>query len=590
LSVGSSPTRNASERAAPETGSLDPGPARSSHLDDPVSGFTPLEDGRLLEEPAERLPTREPGSGRGAEGAATTPEKPVSLKSFFSDTAVFGLVDVIDKSIGLALMFVLTYLMVPADYGVLNIYGATLQILSLSAALGIQTTFFRFHTEAPNDDERRRMLSTALWFALTNSLLVLTAFVLLTPWLAPLLFGESGSAAGWLCICVAIASFLDIATSMGVSRLQADGMTRRFFVIEVIAILTIRVTGFGLIVAGYGFWGWILGQIFGQIIHAGLMFVYAFDGWGRTFDGPLARRMYLFGWSLMPMALSHWVMRGSDKYMINGLAADPIEGKRQVGFYSIGERISSIMDFVGMAFNLGWRRFAYKNIHHPDGPGLMARGMTLFSLIGGYVCIGLTLLGDDLMHWVLNRDYSPGLDVIPMLTLGSLCWGLSNIVETALYTGNRVHRLAIINIVASLLNVVMNRLFIPGVPALGIPAWGIFGAGLATFLGQFLKFLLVWRMSYATKPIPYEFRRLALIATVLTGTLVVGGLFHPAWLGRLVGSENGGWLISTLIQGTLLAAVPPLFWFLPFLFPEERLMLRAGLDRLRSRVTGSAAG
>src|SRR5690606_37793731 len=105
--------------------------------------------------------------------------------------------------------------------------------------------------------------------------------------------------------------------------------------------------------------------------------------------------------------------------------------------YGVGHRISSIMQLINTAFLLGWRRFAYKNIHHPDGPRLLARGVTLFSLAGGYGALGLSLLGDDLTYWVVDAKFHPGIVVIVPLTWSTFAWGLSDIACIGLHKAKR---------------------------------------------------------------------------------------------------------------------------------------------------------
>jgi O-antigen/teichoic acid export membrane protein len=364
---------------------------------------------------------------------------------------------------------------------------------------------------------------------------------------------------------------------MGVAKLRVDGRSRRFLAIQTLQICLVRFMAFGLILLGFGEFGWIYGQLFGLAVTACAMWFFAYGDFDGSFDRALAPKLYRFCWSLMPMALSNWVMRGSDQYMINWCASSKDEGLKQNGLYGVGSRISSIMDFVGMAFNLGWQRFAFKNIRHDDGPRLMARGVTLFLLVAGYGALGLCLLGDDLVYWMLRKDYFAGTRIIPILTLASFLWATSNVVETALYTSNRVSLLGVINIAAAVTNILLNFIL--------IPRYGYQGAAIATALTMAIKLLIVWRESYRTLKIPYEFRRLAMVAAVFLCAYGLGQIVRQPNVAALFGtSERVGWLISTVIQGLIAFAAPFTFLVIPFFSADERLKIRSIERKIESML------
>src|SRR5690606_13490209 len=113
-------------------------------------------------------------------------------------------------------------------------------------------------------------------------------------------------------------------------------------------------------------WGWIVGELLGLCITLVLMLYVGLHGIRWTYDRPAAREMIPYSASLVPAAVSHWVMTSCDSYMLKLLSS-----LSAVGYYGVGQRISSIMQLINTAFNLGWRRFAFKNIHHEDGPRLL---------------------------------------------------------------------------------------------------------------------------------------------------------------------------------------------------------------------------
>jgi O-antigen/teichoic acid export membrane protein len=271
-----------------------------------------------------------------------------------------------------------------------------------------------------------------------------------------------------------------------------------------------------------------------------------------------------YGATLVPIALSHWVMVGCDKYMIRELTTSP-DPLAQIGFYSVGERISSMMQLVNMAFLLGWRRFAFRNMHLEDGPRLLSRGVTLFALTAGYGALGLILLGDDLVYWTMRR-YAAGMHVIAPLTLSVMFWGFGEVMSVGLHKAQRTLLLAWLNVIAAILNVVLNFFL--------IPPFGIAGAAGATLVCQFLKSLLVWRSAQSAFRIPVEYRRLILAAGLFVGVYVAGRVL-----------DSFGWTAATLSQTFLVVAVPVALYAGGFFRVEERRQI----DRVLELLTGGRA-
>ena len=152
------------------------------------------------------------------------------------------------------------------------------------------------------------------------------------------------------------------------------------------------------------------------------------------------------------------------------------------------------MVLVHMAFMISFKRFAFRNMHLPEGPALLARGIMLFVVGGGYAALGLALLGDDLTHWLLPSSYAAGMRVIPALTLAALFSGLADISDIGLHKAKRPLHISGLTTMMALLNVELNLLL--------IPSYGISGAAGATLVSQLCRALVIWWYSQQAFRIP----------------------------------------------------------------------------------------
>ena len=322
--------------------------------------------------------------------------RPVSIRRFLSETAIYGLLDIADKAIGLLLLPLTTYILVPADYGILSLFGTSLQFLSLIIGLGMQSTFIRFYAEKHEKSHQLAVLNTVFAIAACSAFLWLAILFSLSKVLSQALFDQDSIS---LVILLGVNATLDVHNTLGMCRLRMDGQLVPFFWISIASTLCKRGIGVLLMLLGYGAFGWIIGELIGLTLTAVLIWLNALTGLSFRVDRTLVVTLLLFGVNFVPISASHWLMLSSDKYMIKELMDDGSGevGATYVGYYGVGERISSILSLVVMAFTMGWQRFAYHNIHLPDGPRLIAKSGTLYVSMIGYVAMALALLGDDLI-------------------------------------------------------------------------------------------------------------------------------------------------------------------------------------------------
>ena len=112
-------------------------------------------------------------------------------------------------------------------------------------------------------------------------------------------------------------------------------------------------------------------------------------------------------------------------------------------------------------------------------------------------------------------------------------------------TGRTVHSM-IGQTAGAVANIVLDPVFIFGIPALGIPAMGIAGAAIATVIGQFLGAAIVWFFNFTQNPdVHLKLKYLIPQKEILSGILTVG---IPAIIMNSIGSiMNFG--MNQILQG-----------------------------------------
>lgn len=490
----------------------------------------------------------------------------IPVRRFLSDTVVYGVGDTFDRAIGLVLLPITTAWMSPSQYGLLNQFSAMTEILFYLIALGMHTSFFRHYTEAIDSNQKRQILSVTFWTVTTMALVV---SLLLGPFCRFWSFVAFQSPDFWYFILLALPwTYTSVLISLGHCRLQADGRAFVFLGVSLSQSLVTRSLALLLLFFGLEALGWVAGSIIGQTI-AVVAFVYlAFSGVSIRFDRSLIRKVVPYGVILLPTAISTWLMYGVTKILMGWIFAwqgheDP---QGEVGLYSVGERISQIMFIMNLAFVLGWRRFAFSNMHHPDGQRLLGTGVTIFVLISAYAGVGLIALGDDLLRWLIATKYWDGIVVIPYLTLAGFFWGVGEVMNIGMHKAQKTKLLGSLYFMAAALNMLL--LFI-------LTWWldmGILGPAIGLMICEFLKMALLFWSAQRVYRLHIRYRPLILAASVYVPILILCFECFPNTT-----------VSTTVIQVVLIALSPVLLLGVGLCIPSERAAIVDLFDRLRSR-------
>jgi O-antigen/teichoic acid export membrane protein len=110
------------------------------------------------------------------------------------------------------------------------------------------------------------------------------------------------------------------------------------------------------------------------------------------------------------------------------------------------------------------------------------------------------LAGKSLIH----PSFWSGLPVVPVVTLGYLFNGLYFVMLAPLMLDKRTVAVSAATWAGALVNLALNWLLIPRL--------GMMGAAWATLAAYAAMAAAVWALGRASRPVPYEWKRLALLA------------------------------------------------------------------------------
>ena len=483
----------------------------------------------------------------------------VSLKRLASESVIYGLAKIVDPMIGFLLLPIVTAILRPSDFGLINLFTAISAVVFTFGSLGIHQAFLRFFTEDESTPVRAKLLGTSLMLAIGYWLFWWPLGIAAAKPFARILFESSQPALIYALLAI---GFVETIDSLGCNALQASGRAKSYLVSTLAGTFSIRGLALAFILGGAGAWGWILGEAIGRVIAMVVIAMLVFRQIRPRIDFGRAKTMAIYGGHLVPAMLSFYVMGITDKLLIRWLLPNWSEA---IGFYAVGERIAAIMHLANMAIILGWQRFAFQNMHHEGGGQMIARGLRLYVILAGLALTALITLGDDLLWAVIHPSFAPGFKIIIPLTIAAFLGGLANLCDVGLHRSKRPGLISVITTMAAVVNIAANFAM--------IPRFGIAGAAYATVLSQLFRLIVVFAASQKMFRLPMRWPAITMAIAAYGGVFFIANQFERGPL-----SWSGPWLEPIAQSAVLLAATASLPWW-PVWSDDDRQAMKTTLRK-----------
>lgn len=443
---------------------------------------------------------------------------------FAKRVGLSGITNFIVSMRALILIPILTKLLGVAEYGIWSQTIVTVSFIAPLAILGIVSGMGRYlASEKDRDMIREGFYSTFYSIILINSTLGIIVYIF-APQISTLIFG------GTALIIIKIMAF--ILLFEGLNQLLIN-FFRIFERIKKYSFFTITQTLAEIafisysIFQGYGIEGAVFSLLFVKIIIFVLMFVTVINEIGILINPRFSEiRSYLrFGLPLVPSSLFVWIVNSSDRYVIGYFM-----GIESVGIYSAAYGIGSviIMFLAPIAFILPYALYkSYDEGKLDDVKLYLEYSLKYFLIISIPAVVGLTILSKQILMILTTKEFiATGSQIIPVISLSVLLYGVIVIVSQILAVSKNTRKLAEVWIASGILNFVLNIVFVPKI--------GIIGAAIATLITFIFALVIMYHISLKLIKMPIDFYSIAkIIAASALMALIISRIMPTNTLGTL---------------------------------------------------------
>jgi len=188
-----------------------------------------------------------------------------------------------------------------------------------------------------------------------------------------------------------------------------------------------------------------------------------------------------FSLPLLPYALSGEILGQFSRLAINYL-----QGAGDAGLYSLGNSIGAMLNLVWVSLQSAWIPSYYARMNEGE---YASRDRELTKIVHFFVfaaCAGV-LFGRDVGRILSAQSFHQALDIVPLIVLGQMYYGLFQIYALSINYAKSTHYLSLVVVSAGLINILLNLLM--------IPLYGYMGGAVAILISYLCLLLMGWYVS-----------------------------------------------------------------------------------------------
>ncbi|MFQ5769231.1 MAG: lipopolysaccharide biosynthesis protein [bacterium] len=437
------------------------------------------------------------------------------IKNIIKHSSVYSFSNILSKSIGFLLIPVYTRYLTPSDYGTLEILSITSQVLIIICTLGIGNGLLRVYLyDCKNQDEQKQATTAAYLFITFMSLLIFGLAIILASNISELAF-DSSKLSFWF-IIVFISGLLSVNNVIPMRVYRAERQSVKFTFVNLSKFILVLLSNIYFVVyLRLGVVGVLYGSLIGAAFAFGLNFVFVRNYFTRKFSFVQIKKMFRFGFPLLPAMLALWIITSTDKYLLAQYSS-----LHDLGLYSMGLRFAVIFEIVfRMPFDTNWPSICFPLAKQENAKQEFSKIFTYYLLAGSFLALTLALLAKPAIHIMTTHDYYESYQVVPILVAAFMFRGISSNIGIGIWLSGKTEYQALIMIGASVMNILLNFIL--------IPIWGTMGAATATIISFMVMAFAHYTISQKLFPVKYEALRIIKLGVAFSLPLILYYLYSP---------------------------------------------------------------
>jgi len=251
--------------------------------------------------------------------------------------------------------------------------------------------------------------------------------------------------------------------------------------------------------------GIFFGLLISKIIFVIIGFILIKQFFSLSFSLDQCKQMLYYSIPLVPSVISGWLQNQANRFVLISTVT-----LSDMGIFSLGARIASIMTLIQMVFRAAWLPHSVKLMEMEDSDKVYGKVLKYYLLGMGSLAIIIILFAKELVFLFGGEKYKGASLILSLLAIGYLYLGSLNIIGV----GNHIVKKTYYITIGSFTGGIVNVFFL----YLTVYHLGIISAAISFVLGSITTFIIVLLSAQKNRFIPYNYFHLILVSFILIFT------------------------------------------------------------------------
>ncbi len=409
------------------------------------------------------------------------------------------------------IVVILNYLFIKhidnSAFAIFTFLYSLISYVNIVLSFGFETSYFRFSAKKENEPIT---FNTSLWFLMGLSTIFLIIVLLLNQPIADYLgYSKNPEYIKWF----AFIAFFDNLCVIPLAWLRFHNKPIKYSFVRVfqsvfqsvfvIALFLFIPENFSKSIGltdkvSYPFFSNLLASILGFVLIIPIFLKLKF-----TFSLELLRKMLPYSFPIMIAGLAFMVNENFDKF-IQKFLINPSDAGSYGGCY----KMAVLMTLFVTAYRMGIEPYFFKQMNNANAKNTYAKVTEYFSFFASIVAMGIIANVSWIKHLLVpNKSYWVALDIVPIIVIANLCFGIYYNLSTWYKVTDRTHFGTLISWFGAGVTIVLHLLF--------LQKYGFMVSAWVTFIAYFLMMVLSYFLGQKYYPIPYRIKKISFFLVLL---------------------------------------------------------------------------
>lgn len=414
-------------------------------------------------------------------------------KKVLKNSGIYGIVSILQKSVGFILLPVYAHYLSTTDYGITAVVGSVVSFFSIFYMLSLNGAISRYYFIYKDDEEQlKEFWGTNILFVMLNCLvltilLILFRKFLIMPFVKGIVFSP-------YIVLALISITLNPIFSIFQCTLQTEQNGKKYgvnnfsyFMVNLILIICFVVI-FKMKAEGVLLAASITDMIF--FVYTLIDFVPRVK---LTINKKYLKESLTYSLPLLPHSLAGWAMAAVDKIFLNNM-----KNASAAGVYNIGYQFGNIIYLVTNAVNQAFVPWFFEKMDSGNKGKNMIIKFSEYAIVGyGSLALIISLFGKDVLSIMVTKDFSEGWKVVPLICFAYVFNGIYYFFANPLFYNKKGPKYIPIGTFSSaLINILLNYLL--------VPKYGMIGSSVASLVSMFISSIIVLYISNRIEKVDYN--------------------------------------------------------------------------------------